>query len=216
MEYLPKDMYPIMFSYLTQRELLNMKLVNKNMKKLVKKYIYTTDFYKVIIEDDEHDCFFRIKKMMVDDLIISYKHITIFERIDTWYLLQAAAHIGDMKIVKFLVEKQKETGLSHCLTPRVLKNHKELTYYLMDKMLEIEKEKNITRKNERLGLYWNTGLTSACKIDDDELCNIMIKNGANKCNNCNINEYKHKFTNYNYTSILIPLVGCPLNCGLRC
>lgn len=198
MEYLPKDMYPILFSYLTQRELLNMKLINKNMKKLVKKYIYTTDFYKVIIENDENDCYFRIRKMLVDDLIISYKRIAIFEGIDLWYFLQAAAHIGDIKIVKYLIEKQKQTGLSHCLTSHVLINHKELTYYLIDKMLEIEKEKNVTKKNDELGLCWISGLESACKIGDEYLCNIMIKNGANRCYHCEeTKQDKHTFTNYN-------------------
>ncbi len=198
MEYLPKDMYPIMFSYLTQRELLNMKLINKNMKKIVKKYIYTTDFYKVIIEKDENDCYFRIRKMMVDDLIISYKRITIFEGIDLWYFLQAAAHIGDMKIVKFLVEKQKQFGLSDCLTPHVLKNHKDLTNYLIDKMLGIEKEKKVTKKNDKLGLCWNSGLESACEICDGDLCNMMIKNGANRCYHCEeTKQDKHTFTNYN-------------------
>ncbi len=64
MEELPLDMYPIMFSYLTQMELSNMLLTNKFIYSQLIKYINTTDF--IVINHK-----YQLRKACENDLIIS-------------------------------------------------------------------------------------------------------------------------------------------------
>ena len=83
-EYLHLDVIPIIFSYLSQYELLSILFINKFIYNQILKYINTTKF---ILIDHEH----KLRNGCKKNLIISIKQIKCnldWNWIDDWKLMQ--------------------------------------------------------------------------------------------------------------------------------
>lgn len=68
-EYLPLDMYSIIFSYLFQNELLSILLTNKFIYNQIMKYINNTKFSKSLIHIAEGKCFISLINIINDKKI---------------------------------------------------------------------------------------------------------------------------------------------------
>ena len=156
-QYLHLDVIPIIFSYLSQYELLNILLTNKFIYSQLMKYINTTKF--MIIDDNnlEYGC--------KNNLIISIKQVKY--KLDWDYGLDGACEGGNecIGIVKLMIEKGAndwDYGLRGAC-----KNGHESIVKLM-----IEKGAN----------DWNWGLYGACFGGHESIVKLMIEKGANNWN----------------------------------
>ncbi len=154
-EYLHLDVIPIIFSYLSQHELLSILLTNKFIYNQIMKYINTTKFILIDNNNLEYGC--------KNNLIISIKQVKY--KLDWNDVLYGACKGGHMNIVKLMIEKgayEWDWGLyGACLASN------ESIVKLM-----IEKGAN----------EWNWGLHNACKGGYESLVKLMIEKGANDWN----------------------------------
>ncbi len=162
-QYLHLDVIPIIFSYLSQYELLSILFINKFIYNQILKYINTTKF---ILIDHEH----KLRNGCKKNLIISIKQIKC--NLDWNWGLRDACLGGHESIVKLMIEKGANnwyTGLEGACSS----GHESLV------KLMIEKGAN----------NWNTGLEGACFCGHESLVKLMIEKGANYwnrglCNAC--------------------------------
>ncbi len=155
-QYLHLDVIPIIFSYLSQYELLSILFINKFIYNQILKYINTTKF---ILIDDEH----KLRNGCKKNLIISIKQIKC--NLDWDYGLEGACLCGHIDIVKLMIEKGANNwnvgleGACFCGHIDIVK-------------LMIEKGAN----------YWNWGLSNACEGGHESIVKLMIEKGANDWN----------------------------------
>ncbi len=157
-QYLHLDVIPIIFSYLSQYELLNILLTNRFIYSQIMKYINTTKF--ILIDNNnnlEYGC--------NNNLIISIKQVKY--KLD-WNLgLYSACKGGNecIGIVKLMIEKGANNwnlglyGACNGGNESIVK-------------LIIEKGAN----------KWNKGLYNACKGGHESIVKLMIEKGANHLN----------------------------------
>ncbi len=153
-EYLHLDMIPIIFSYLSQHELLNILFTNKFIYYQIMKYINTTKF--ILIDSDD-----KLRYGCENNLIISIVKI-INMNLDWNCGLYYACKGGHINITKLIIKK----GANDC--NRGLAGACEGCNESLVKLM-IEKGAN----------NWNRGLYYACEGGDESIVKLMIDKGAN-------------------------------------
>ncbi len=155
-EYLHLDVIPIIFSYLSQYELLSILLTNKLIYYQIMKYINTTKFICIESNDKlEHGC--------KNNLIISIKQIKI--QLYWNYGLDSACEGGHEFLVKLMIEKGANNW-NYGLYGACFGGQESFV------KLMIEKGAN----------NWNYGLYYACKGGHESIVKLMIEKGANDWN----------------------------------
>ncbi len=183
-EYLHLDVIPIIFSYLSQYELLNILLTNKFIYNQLMKYINTTKF--ILIDNNNN-----LERGCKNNLIISIKQIKYILNWD--YGLYGACECGHESIVKLMIEKGANDW-NWGLYGACFGGHESIV------KLMIEKGAN----NWNRGLYgaclgghecigivkliiekgandWNWGLYHACLGGNESIIKLMIEKGATHC-----------------------------------
>ncbi len=156
-EYLHLDVIPIIFTYLSQHELLSILLTNKFIYNQIMKYINTTKFILIDNNNLEYGC--------KNNLIISIKQVKY--KLD-WNNGLYGACLGDHEsIIKLMIENGANhwnSGLYYAC-----KGGHECIGIVK---LMIEKGAN----------EWNTGLEGACFGGHESIVKLMIEKGANDWN----------------------------------
>ncbi len=155
-EYLHLDVIPIIFSYLSQYELLNILLTNKFIYSQLMKYINTTKFICI-------DSYNKLHYGCTNNLIISI--IQINTKIDWNWGLFYACEGGHESIVKLMIEKGANDW-NEGLSSGCRGGHESIV------KLMIEKGAN----------NWNNALNNACKGGNIDIVKLMIEKGANDWN----------------------------------
>ncbi len=162
-QYLHLDVIPIIFSYLSQYELLNILMTSKFIYLQMMKYINTTKF---ILIDEEY----KLRNGCKKNLIISIKQIKC--NLDWNWGLNGACQGGHECIIKLMIKKGANKW-NWGLHAACLCCHIDIV------KLMIEKGAN----------NWNVGLEGACSSGNESLVKLMIEKGANGwnwglCNAC--------------------------------
>ncbi len=176
-EYLHLDVIPIIFSYLSQYELLNILLTNKFIYNQIIKYINTTKF--ICIDSDE-----KLGNGCKNNLIISIKQVKY--KLDWSLGLYSACQDGHESLVKLIIKK----GANHL---NYLNDGLRYSCYsgkINIVNLMIEKGAN----------EWNSGLFYACyggHFKNKSIVRLMIEKGAKYCVYCEKSMNDHINNNYN-------------------
>ncbi len=218
-EYLHLDMIPIIFSYLSQHELLSILLTNKFIYNQIMKYINTTKF--ILIDSN-----LKLENGCKNNLIICIKQIKIQLNWDCGLYgacegaheslvklmidkgakdlnggLSCACEGGHESIVKLMIEK----GANHWdigLSGACYHGHESIVKLMIEKGANdwdwgLEgacfggHESLVKLMIEKGAKYWNWGLYGACLGGHESLVKLMIEKGAIRCDNCNKSISEH-------------------------
>ncbi len=191
-EYLHLDMIPIIFSYLSQYELLYILLTNKLIYFQIMKYINTTKF--MIIDSDN-----KLRYGCENNLIISIKQIKI--QLDWNNGLYGACLGGHESIIKLMIENGANhwnSGLHYACSGgnisivklMIVKGANDWNCGLYYACLAGNKS-IVKLMIDKGSNYWNWGLQGVCKGNHINLVNLMIEKGAKYCNYCNKSISEH-------------------------
>ncbi len=162
-EYLHLDVIPIIFSYLSQYELLSILLTNKLIYYQIMKYINTIKF---IIIDDNRLLYDACK----NNLIISVKQIKFKFYLDIGLIgvckgLDYACYGGHESIVKLMIKKGADNWNAG-LSCACYGGHESIVKFMIDKG----------------ATDWDTGLYVACQSGYINIVKLMIDKGADNWN----------------------------------
>jgi len=179
------QLYPLLFDYLTQQELVDCLLLNRLLYREIMKYIKSGHIQTTIESDDIFAVHCRMNN------IISIKYISTQKLYNHSYRLYCACLAGNMKLVDYWIRK----GMNNWAWPWGLHGasiggHLEIAKYII-------------KKGQYENALWRNDLNSsmhyACAYKRNDIIRLLIDKGATECTLCHktIKEHIEEFCNYN-------------------